>query len=496
MGSQLSKDTDSVTSGSMDSKRRRKRLSVSPKTALSNTSPRPTHSLPSPVRSRTTIVSPINHKVVLMTDQMTPLSSLSAAISMPRRNAPTIKVKHIEENRSTSSFTSDDEPHTPTVYSNTFVSSSPRSSTTFIDKFDLPVSPTHSFFSRTYSKDPTRLTTIVFDSNHHSLFNAHHDKHSNLGINQSSKLLDAIGRQEPTAEDTDIALNKWVYEYGAEKERDRQWRQHYVLKMIFGGNIQTKLDAAPKRILDSACGVGLWSLEMAQAYPDTQVIGLDLLPPMNGTSPLNDFPSCNSMGVAGLPNLTYMCADILGPLPFPDNSFDFIYQRDVATVVPAKHWPTLLAEFYRVLKPGGHLELVEYNLLFQRPGPVLALVNEWYKIAASTIGVDPHYIQSIETRLVQTGFEQVKDNTHIIPIGEWPKDHVQKQHGYMYKEQMKGLFKSMKKWWLSEIRISSEEYERVCHEALEEFDEHESSSHWKIFTCRKPLGSFETPSLS
>lgn len=63
---------------------------------------------------------------------------------------------------------------------------------------------------------------------------------------------------------------------------------------------------------------------------------------------------------------------------------------------------------------------------------------------------------------------------------------VERQHGYLYKEQMRALFKSMKRWWCSEIKVSQQEYDQVCAEALEEFEEFQSSARWKIFTARKP----------
>lgn len=64
---------------------------------------------------------------------------------------------------------------------------------------------------------------------------------------------------------------------------------------------------------------------------------------------------------------------------------------------------------------------------------------------------------------------------------------VEKQHGYLYKEQMRALFKSMKRWWCTEIKVSQQEYDRVCTEALEEFEEFHSTARWKIFTAKKPL---------
>lgn len=45
----------------------------------------------------------------------------------------------------------------------------------------------------------------------------------------------------------------------------------------------------------------------------------------------------------------------------------------------------------------------------------------------------------------------------------------------------------MKKWWLDEIHLTSEDYDRVSREALQEFEEYHSFTRWRIFTARKPL---------
>lgn len=56
------------------------------------------------------------------------------------------------------------------------------------------------------------------------------------------------------------------------------------------------------------------------------------------------------------------------------------------------------------------------------PGPVLALVNEWYKIASTSVGVDPREAKKLECMLVSAGFEQVERKVVSIPIGEWPTE--------------------------------------------------------------------------
>lgn len=60
------------------------------------------------------------------------------------------------------------------------------------------------------------------------------------------------------------------------------------------------------------------------------------------------------------------------------------------------------------------------------PGPVLALVNEWYKIASTSVGVDPREAKQLESKLVDAGFQQVEQKVVSIPIGEWPTEKGKK----------------------------------------------------------------------
>lgn len=171
---------------------------------------------------------------------------------------------------------------------------------------------------------------------------------------------------------------------------------------------------------------------MAHDYPKCQIIGIDVVPPSEkeGWSLIpnknnNSIPppssSAGQTQQQQQSNVQFQYGDILKPsLLFPDNHFDLVYQRDVATVLPSKLWPNLIREFYRTIKPGGKLQLVEYDLLFKKPGPVLTQVNEWYRAASATIGVDPDYSQYLVDYMEDAGFVDVNEQIVDIPIGEWP----------------------------------------------------------------------------
>lgn len=66
------------------------------------------------------------------------------------------------------------------------------------------------------------------------------------------------------------------------------------------------------------------------------------------------------------------------------------------------------------------LLLLDFNI--KDPGPVLALVNEWYKMASTSVGVDPRQAKHLQNMIVAAGFEDVEKRVISIPIGEWPTD--------------------------------------------------------------------------
>lgn len=48
-------------------------------------------------------------------------------------------------------------------------------------------------------------------------------------------------------------------------------------------------------------------------------------------------------------------------------------------------------------------------------------MNEWYRSAAATIGVNPDYTHHITEYMEDAGFVDVQVQVYDIPIGEWPE---------------------------------------------------------------------------
>lgn len=94
--------------------------------------------------------------------------------------------------------------------------------------------------------------------------------------------------------------------------------------------------------------------EMANEYPNSEFTGIDV----SVGWPTEIRPR----------NCDFVVGNIVNELPFADNTFDFVYMRLVGMGVSNGEYPTVLKHLYRVLKPGGWIELVEvrYKALERR----------------------------------------------------------------------------------------------------------------------------------
>lgn len=118
---------------------------------------------------------------------------------------------------------------------------------------------------------------------------------------------------------------------------DIQWRQRALQKVA---------EWKPRRLLDIATGTGDLALTIAAALPETEVTGTDFCRPMLDVAVRR-----------GLKNV--LEADALH-LPLPDASFD------AATVAfglrNMADYEAALREFRRILRPGGHLMVLDFSL--------------------------------------------------------------------------------------------------------------------------------------
>ncbi|KAK3308287.1 uncharacterized protein B0T15DRAFT_104508 [Chaetomium strumarium] len=169
------------------------------------------------------------------------------------------------------------------------------------------------------------------------------------------------------------------------EELNRQVLKTMMMLQLFGRPICSPefADRPPSRILDAGCGTGFWSMMChryyaARGHKDISFTGLDIvqLPPTLATGSTGSSTSSIS-GDAPPPdrpdkdmNWRFVQHDLRKvPLPFPDESFDYIMSKDMCLAVSATMNQALIEEYIRVLKPGGTLELWETDHMLRMLRP-------------------------------------------------------------------------------------------------------------------------------
>lgn len=113
----------------------------------------------------------------------------------------------------------------------------------------------------------------------------------------------------------------------------------------------------PKRILDIGCALGGTLLPIAQAFPEAEIVAIDVAAPMLRYG----HARATALGVE---NVTFMQMNGEDLSAFEDGSFDMVMTSIFLHELSAKSLPKLVQESYRVLAGGGlmmHLEQPQYH---------------------------------------------------------------------------------------------------------------------------------------
>ena len=116
-------------------------------------------------------------------------------------------------------------------------------------------------------------------------------------------------------------------------------------------------DFAPARILDIGATLGHNAVPLAQAYPEAQVVAIDVGGPMLRYG----LARAKSMGVE---NISFVQADGSNLAQFADASFDWVQTTMFLHELSLTSMKAIFRETYRVLKPGGvvlHVEQPQYD---------------------------------------------------------------------------------------------------------------------------------------
>jgi SAM-dependent methyltransferase len=232
--------------------------------------------------------------------------------------------------------------------------------------------------------------------------------------------------------------------------------QHFILRQALTGNYVAPISlVADSNVLDVGTGTGRWSIEMAQAFPQTRVYGVDLEESraISGQTPSTPL------------NYSFQSGNILQGLPFQENTFDFVHQRLLVTGIPFARWPEVIRELLRVTRPGGYIEMVEGGAIFVHEGPATTQWSAWSNALMGSAGIDVYQIANLAAVAQQNGLPCEK-RIYNIPIGSWGG-----RIGVMMQQDLLSIYDSLVPRYQRVLGISRGNTDTIRQRMIQEWND-------------------------
>ncbi len=223
--------------------------------------------------------------------------------------------------------------------------------------------------------------------------------------------------------------NSYVLDQESAVEIARLLDLDLVVTRHMGGLFPEDMDLSTAHtLLDIACGPGGWVQEVAFAYPDKRVVGIDISRTMLAYARAQ-------AAVQGLDNASFLFMDATAPLQFPDASFDIVNARFLLGFMWKEAWPQLVSECVRITRPGGIVRLTETDTGIMGITNSMVLetmtrmtMRAFYRTGRSFHPAeDGHHLAltpMLRRFLEQAGCHVIRQSAHMIDYSASAPDHA------------------------------------------------------------------------
>lgn len=245
-------------------------------------------------------------------------------------------------------------------------------------------------------------------------------------------------------------------------EMARLINQDRILTRCMGGLFPPQFDLTGIHdVLDIGCGPGGWALDVARAYPDKQVMGIDI------SQIMVEFARYQAVQMETA-NIHFQVMNILQPLAFSDTTFDLINVRFISGFLPQTLWPPFLKECFRITRPGGLIRLTEPERTISN-SPSIEQLNDFLARAMHRAGQSssPNELQFGVTPLlrgflISAGYSNIQKAAYVLESSAGTEEHLSQYQNSMV------FFKLLQPFFIKTGIAAQEEAEVLYQRALEE----------------------------
>lgn len=236
-------------------------------------------------------------------------------------------------------------------------------------------------------------------------------------------------------------------------------------------------------ILDVACGTGEWIMRVAQEYPRAKIIGVDYEPAML------DFARAQAEAQQRSYRVSFQEGNVMKPLEFADNSFDYVNARFLQAVLDVPSWPGFVKECYRITKPGGYIRFTEGDSMNVAGAPLTHRFQQFafdaMKLGKRCFSEYEYGLSAMLSRFLENAgvpIESIEEYTYPLNCS-----YGHPLHKHIVKNFTKAI-RNMRPFLLSTGSVNETEFETFYRQLCEEFNAEDFTALWFIYSiiARKP----------
>jgi ubiquinone/menaquinone biosynthesis C-methylase UbiE len=197
-------------------------------------------------------------------------------------------------------------------------------------------------------------------------------------------------------------LESAAYAVHARLWKDGSRQGDAKLRQSYHDILKAQIPNIPQTVMDMGCGVGMSTFALQELYPQAEITGLDLSPYFLAVAEYRSQQRQANISPNTNPKINWV-HEKAESTNLKDASFDLVSIFLMCHELPQSPTRQIFAEAKRLLRPGGHLAIMDMNPqseAFQKmPTYILTLLK------STEPYLDEYFALDIEQALVNEGFQ-------------------------------------------------------------------------------------------